>query len=410
MQSERRLLSMRLEYLLCSLSVPSGGEPVCSLSVKKDWVEAGAMQSEGQSTDSPTNSLREPRTDGWDSQPAEAEGPGEGEGAGLEGYFSQNCDFASFSSFSLDTPSLPRRQPPQEDTASLVSTGTLVPEAIYLPPPGHRLVTHTEWDSLNTQVVELEGELRRLREERTELESELETQTTETHKHVSVLQSQVQTSEALLQELQKSFNQSQNAVHSRLAELSLSQRRVCNELSRLKGEEIEETVGAGDANTRLGPTLQGAHSEERLRIEIVNLKEQLETRVEESEVLQVQLSSLKTEMERVQCQKETLQLELQNGRTELQGLSMALSHLQGDSKTLSHDKASLQQQCLELRSQIISMRSQVDTSQTVQRDFVQLSQSLQVKLELIRQAETLDQVRDILEGLPGEGSPPTDAT
>eukprot|EP00063_Salmo_salar_P049180 XP_014024015.1 PREDICTED: rab GTPase-binding effector protein 2-like isoform X3 [Salmo salar] len=379
-------------------------------SVKKDWVEAGAMQSEGQSTDSPTNSLREPRTDGWDSQPAEAEGPGEGEGAGLEGYFSQNCDFASFSSFSLDTPSLPRRQPPQEDTASLVSTGTLVPEAIYLPPPGHRLVTHTEWDSLNTQVVELEGELRRLREERTELESELETQTTETHKHVSVLQSQVQTSEALLQELQKSFNQSQNAVHSRLAELSLSQRRVCNELSRLKGEEIEETVGAGDANTRLGPTLQGAHSEERLRIEIVNLKEQLETRVEESEVLQVQLSSLKTEMERVQCQKETLQLELQNGRTELQGLSMALSHLQGDSKTLSHDKASLQQQCLELRSQIISMRSQVDTSQTVQRDFVQLSQSLQVKLELIRQAETLDQVRDILEGLPGEGSPPTDAT
>ncbi|XP_014024018.2 rab GTPase-binding effector protein 2 isoform X5 [Salmo salar] len=379
-------------------------------SVKKDWVEAGAMQSEGQSTDSPTNGLREPRTDGWDSQPAEAEGPGEGEGAGLEGYFSQNCDFASFSSFSLDTPSLPRRQPPQEDTASLVSTGTLVPEAIYLPPPGHRLVTHTEWDSLNTQVVELEGELRRLREERTELESELETQTTETHKHVSVLQSQVQTSEALLQELQKSFNQSQNAVHSRLAELSLSQRRVCNELSRLKGEEIEETVGAGDANTRLGPTLQGAHSEERLRIEIVNLKEQLETRVEESEVLQVQLSSLKTEMERVQCQKETLQLELQNGRTELQGLSMALSHLQGDSKTLSHDKASLQQQCLELRSQIISMRSQVDTSQTVQRDFVQLSQSLQVKLELIRQAETLDQVRDILEGLPGEGSPPTDAT
>uniref|UniRef100_A0A674C392 Rab GTPase-binding effector protein 2 n=1 Tax=Salmo trutta TaxID=8032 RepID=A0A674C392_SALTR len=374
-------------------------------SVKKDWVEVGAMQSEGQSTDSPTNSFREPRTDGWDSQPTEAEGPGEGEGAGLEGYFSQNCDFASFSSFSLDTPSLPRRQPPQEDTASLVSTGTLVPEAIYLPPPGHRLVTHTEWDSLNTQVVELEGELSRLREERTELESELETQTTETHKHVSVLQSQVQTSEALLQELQKSFNQSQNAVHSRLAELSLSQRRVCNELSRLKGEEIEETVGAGDANTRLGPTLQGAHSEERLRIEIVNLKEQLETRVEES----VQLSSLKTEMERVQCQKETLQLELQNGRTELQGLSMALSHLQGDSETLSHDKASLQQQCLELRSQIISMRSQVDTSQTVQRDFVQLSQSLQVKLELIRQAETLDQVRDILEGLPGEDSPPTDA-
>ncbi len=42
-------------------------------------------------------------------------------------------------------------------------------------------------------------------------------------------------------------------------------------------------------------------------------------------------------------------------------------------------QAALSQQCLELRSQVISLRSQVDTSQTVQRDFVQLSQSLQVR-------------------------------
>lgn len=41
-------------------------------------------------------------------------------------------------------------------------------------------------------------------------------------------------------------------------------------------------------------------------------------------------------------------------------------------QTVLHD------QCLELRSQVISLRSQLDTSQAVQRDFVQLSQSLQV--------------------------------
>lgn len=66
-------------------------------------------------------------------------------------YFPQHCDSASLSSFSLDTPSLPRH-PPQDDTASLLSTGTLVPEAIYLPPPGHRLVTHADWDKLQAQV------------------------------------------------------------------------------------------------------------------------------------------------------------------------------------------------------------------------------------------------------------------
>lgn len=79
----------------------------------------------------------------------------EGEAAALsmEGYFSlQHCDSASLSSFSLDTPSLPRKLLAQEDTDSLVSTGTLVPEAIYLPPAGHRLVTHSDWDALNAQV------------------------------------------------------------------------------------------------------------------------------------------------------------------------------------------------------------------------------------------------------------------
>uniref|UniRef100_A0A3P8TBU8 Rab GTPase-binding effector protein 2 n=1 Tax=Amphiprion percula TaxID=161767 RepID=A0A3P8TBU8_AMPPE len=348
------------------------------------------------------------RTHSQPAQPADLEAAAEGEGGPLttEGYFSlQQCDSASLSSFSLDTPSLPRKLHAQEDTDSLVSTGTLVPEAIYLPPAGHRLVTHSDWDALNAQVSELRGEVSRLQAENEELERELDTQTNHTHKQVSMLQSQVQTSEALLQDLQKSFSQSQNAVQSRLAELSLSQRKMCSELSRLKGEEAEEDVP--DTSSSLPATLHGAHHEERLRIEIVNLREQLDTRAEEN----VQLSSLKVETERIQAQKEQVQAELLACRTEVDALRVALSHVQSTNKSLSNDKATLHQQCLELRSQVISLRSQVDTSQTVQRDFVQLSQSLQVKLELIRQAETLEQVRKILEeGVSQDGSPPVDAS
>lgn len=78
---------------------------------------------------------------------------GEGPPFTSDGYFSlRHYDSASLSSFSLDTPSLPRKLHAQEDTDSLVSTGTLVPEAIYLPPAGHRLVTHSDWDALNAQV------------------------------------------------------------------------------------------------------------------------------------------------------------------------------------------------------------------------------------------------------------------
>ncbi|XP_034449953.1 rab GTPase-binding effector protein 2 [Hippoglossus hippoglossus] len=343
-------------------------------------------------------------------QPAELEAAADGEGAQLtaEGYFSlRHCDSASLSSFSLDTPSLPRKLHAQEDTDSLVSTGTLVPEAIYLPPAGHRLVTHGDWDALNAQVSELRGEVSRLEAEKEELEKELDTQTNHTHKQVSMLQSQVQTSEALLLDLQKSFSQSQNAVQSRLAELSFSQRKMCNELSRLKGDEVEDEV----ADPSLQATLQGAHCEERLRIEIVNLREQLDTRTEENEVLEVQLSSLKTETERIQAQRDQLQAELAACRNELDALRVALSHVQSTNKALGKDKAALHQQCLELRSQAISLRSQVDTIQTVQRDFVQLSQSLQVKLEVIRQAESLEQVKEILEeGVSEAGSSPADAS
>lgn len=120
------------------------------------------MDAEVSSTESPASVLHrlvEEETmssvDRTHTQPAEMEAAAEGEGAPLstEGYFSlQNCDSASLSSFSLDTPSLPRKLLTQDDTDSLVSTGTLVPEAIYLPPAGHRLVTHSDWDALNAQV------------------------------------------------------------------------------------------------------------------------------------------------------------------------------------------------------------------------------------------------------------------
>ncbi|XP_077412598.1 rab GTPase-binding effector protein 2 isoform X2 [Vanacampus margaritifer] len=312
-----------------------------------------------------------------------------------EGYFSlRNCDSASLSSFSIDTPSLPRKLHAQEDTDSLVSTGTLVPEAIYLPPAGHRLVTHSDWDALNAQVSELRGEVSRLLEAKEELEKELDTQTNHTRKQVSVLQSQAQSSEALLQELQKSLSQSQTTVQSRLSELSLSQRKVCSELSRLKGETVDD---------------EAAHCEERLRIEIVNLREQLDIRAEENEVLEVQFSSLKTETERIEAQKDQFQDDLLACRTELEALRVALSHVQGNNKVLDSDNVALHEHCLELRSQVISLRSQLDTSQTVQRDFVQLSQSLQVKLELIRQAESLEQVREILEeGISVDDSLPAD--
>lgn len=84
-----------------------------------------------------------------------------GDGGPAAEAFAHNCDdSASISSFSLggagSSASLPRNRqglsPEQEETASLVSTGTLVPEGIYLPPPGYQLVPDNQWEQLQVEV------------------------------------------------------------------------------------------------------------------------------------------------------------------------------------------------------------------------------------------------------------------
>uniref|UniRef100_I3MTU8 Rab GTPase-binding effector protein 2 n=1 Tax=Ictidomys tridecemlineatus TaxID=43179 RepID=I3MTU8_ICTTR len=51
----------------------------------------------------------------------------------------------------------------------------------------------------------------------------------------------------------------------------------------------------------------------------------------------------------------------------------------------------------EQRAKVLRLQAELETSEQVQRDFVRLSQALQVRLERIRQAGTLEQVRCILD-------------
>lgn len=89
-----------------------------------------------------------------------------GDGGAAAEAFAHNCDdSASISSFSLggagSSTSMPRSRqglsPEQEETASLLSTGTLVPEGIYLPPPGYQLVPDTQWEQLQVEVSAVGG-------------------------------------------------------------------------------------------------------------------------------------------------------------------------------------------------------------------------------------------------------------
>ncbi|XP_012388048.2 rab GTPase-binding effector protein 2 isoform X2 [Orcinus orca] len=363
-----------------------------------------------------------------------------GDGGAAAEAFAHNCDdSASISSFSLGggasgSASLPRTRhglsPEQEETASLVSTGTLVPEGIYLSPPGYQLVPDNQWEQLQVEGRQLQKDLESISRERDELQEGLRRSNEDCAKQMQVLLAQVQNSEQLLRTLQGTVSQAQERVQLQMAELATSHKCLSHEVKRLTEEnqglraeqppssaprgleqdegqeeslpgsllELRQLVRHTQQEARAHQQAQ-EHEAERLRIEIVTLREALEEETaaraslegqlrgqrEETEVLEASLCSLRMEMERVQQeqskarQQEVLKQPLGSGRTEEAQLTDLLS---------------------EQRAKMLRLQAELETSEQVQRDFVRLSQALQVRLERIRQAESLEQVRSIMDEAP----------
>ncbi|XP_045704798.1 rab GTPase-binding effector protein 2 isoform X6 [Phyllostomus hastatus] len=345
-----------------------------------------------------------------------------GDGGAAAEAFAHNCDdSASISSFSLgggtgSSASLPHSRqalsPEQEETASLVSTGTLVPEGIYLPPPGYQLVPDTQWEQLQMEGRQLQKDLESISRERDELQEGLRRSNEDCAKQMQVLLAQVQNSEQLLQTLQGTVSQAQERVQLQMAELATSHKCLSHEVKRLTEENqglraeqpppaaprvLEQDAGQEEALPSSVLELQQLvrcmgqearahqqareHEAERLRIEIVTLREALEEETaaraslegqlrvqrEETEVLEASLCSLRTEMERIHQEQ---------------------------------SKAQLTDLLSEQRAKVLRLQAELETSEQVQRDFVRLSQALQVRLEQIRQAESLEQVRSIMDEAP----------
>uniref|UniRef100_A0ABI7Z599 Rab GTPase-binding effector protein 2 n=2 Tax=Felinae TaxID=338152 RepID=A0ABI7Z599_FELCA len=344
-----------------------------------------------------------------------------GDGGAAAEAFAHNCDdSASISSFSLGggagSTSLPRSRqglsPEQEETASLVSTGTLVPEGIYLPPPGYQLVPDNQWEQLQMEGRQLQKDLESISRERDELQEGLRRSNEDCAKQMQVLLAQVQNSEQLLRTLQGTVSQAQERVQLQMAELATSHKCLSHEVKRLTEENqglraeqplssaprgLEQDEGHEESLPSLVPELQQLvhhtrqearaqqqareHEAERLRIEIVTLREALEEETaaraslegqlrvqrEETEVMEASLCSLRTEMERIQQEQ---------------------------------SKAQLTDLLSEQRAKVLRLQAELETSEQVQRDFVRLSQALQVRLERIRQAESLEQVRSIVDEAP----------
>ncbi|XP_031749125.1 rab GTPase-binding effector protein 2 isoform X3 [Xenopus tropicalis] len=261
--------------------------------------------------------------------------------------FARGFDCVSISSFPGE-----RLIPGKEDTASLVSTATLVPECIYIPPSGYQLVPEQE-ATLTATFNRLCQEVNCLNEENEKLRA-LSSATAPGEPRVTVEPSPTQ-----------------RAVQHR-------QERLCIEIVSLQEElKLEQ---------REKSLLEG------------QLRVQQETHTEETQIMEATLSSLRTEMERLQQERKQTELQLQESESQVQKLWESVSEQEKCLLQEKEGKICLQAALSEEKTKVSRLQAELGTSEEVQRDFVRLSQALQVSLEKIRQADSMADVSSILEG------------
>ncbi|XP_014954079.2 rab GTPase-binding effector protein 1 isoform X8 [Ovis aries] len=256
------------------------------------------------------------------------------------------------------------------------------------------------------------------------------------NEEISALVLRAQASEILLEELQQGFSQAKRDVQEQMAVLMQSREQVSEELVRLQKDNDSLQgkhslhVSLQQAEDFILPDTMEAlrelvlkyrenivnvrtaadHMEEKLKAEILFLKEQIQAEqclkenLEETLQLEIEnckeeiasISSLKAELERIKVEKGQLESTLREKSQQLESLQEMKMTLEEQLKKETAAKVTVEQLMFEEKNKAQRLQTELDVSEQVQRDFVKLSQTLQVQLERIRQADSLERIRAIL--------------
>uniref|UniRef100_A0A8C0BVF1 Rabaptin, RAB GTPase binding effector protein 1 n=1 Tax=Buteo japonicus TaxID=224669 RepID=A0A8C0BVF1_9AVES len=368
---------------------------------------------------------------------------------------SENFDTASLGSLQMPSgfmltkdqeKAIKAMTPEQEETASLLSSVTQGVESAYVSPSGYRLVSETEWNLLQKEVQnagnklgrrcdmcsnyekQLQGiqiqeaetrdqvkklqvmlrqandQLEKTTKDKQELEDYMKQSAEDSSNQISLLMAKCQKSENFLSELQQAFSQAKRSIQEQMVRqlnMTLACMLINTELRELILKYREDIISVRTA---------ADHLEEKLKAEILFLKEQIQAEqylkenIEETLQLEIEnckeeiasISSLKAELERIKVEKEQLESSSQENLQQLESLQETKNTLEEQLKKETAAKANLEQLVFEEKNKAQRLQTELDVSEQVQRDFVKLSQTLQVQLERIRQADSLERIRAIL--------------
>uniref|UniRef100_A0A8C7L0K8 Rabaptin, RAB GTPase binding effector protein 1 n=1 Tax=Oncorhynchus kisutch TaxID=8019 RepID=A0A8C7L0K8_ONCKI len=289
---------------------------------------------------------------------------------------------------------------------------------------GQEAETRDQVKKLQVMLRQANDQLERTMSEKQELEDSVKQGNEETT--VAALMHRVQESESLLKTLQEAFSQAKRNTQEQMAVLMQSREQVAEELSRLQRDN-DSLTGKHRLHLSLQqqedfklPTMElqslvlqlredivvvrtaADHLEEKLKAEILFLKEQLQAEqcLKENleDTLQLEIDGCKEEIVDNNCDVLVSQLEssLAEKRKTLASVQGLKSSLEEQLRELTTTKTALEAQALDEKDKALRLQTELDVSEQVQRDFVKLSQTLQVQLERIRQADSLDRIRAIL--------------
>ncbi|XP_069470705.1 rab GTPase-binding effector protein 1 isoform X2 [Ambystoma mexicanum] len=277
--------------------------------------------------------------------------------------------------------------------------------------------TRDQVKKLQVMLRQANDQMEKTAKDKQDLEEYMKQSTEDTTSQISALVIRAQESESLLRELQQAFSLAKRSVQEQMAVLMQSREQVSEELIRLQ-KDNESLQGKHslhislqqEENFILPESIEDLnelvlkyrediisvrtaadHLEEKLKAEILFLKEQIQAEqclkenIEETLQLEIEnckeeiasISSLKTELECIKGEKEQLEAVLQEKTQELQNIQELKTTLEEQLKKETETKSSLEQLMYEDKNKAQRLQTELDVSEQVQRDFVKLSQTLQ---------------------------------
>uniref|UniRef100_A0A2I3GVK2 Rab GTPase-binding effector protein 1 n=1 Tax=Nomascus leucogenys TaxID=61853 RepID=A0A2I3GVK2_NOMLE len=307
--------------------------------------------------------------------------------------------------------------------------------------------TRDQVKKLQLMLRQANDQLEKTMKDKQELEDFIKQSSEDSSHQISALVLRAQASEILLEELQQGLSQAKRDVQEQMAVLMQSREQVSEELVRLQKDndslqgkhslhvslqqaedfilpdttEFQESLKNVVSALRelvlkyrediINVRTAADHVEEKLKAEILFLKEQIQAEqclkenLEETLQLEIEnckeeiasISSLKAELERIKVEKGQLESTLREKLQQLESLQEIKISLEEQLKKETAAKvATVEQLMFEEKNKAQRLQTELDVSEQVQRDFVKLSQTLQVQLERIRQADSLERIRAIL--------------